>query len=173
MFTKQLDLQKSMGIDGIGPSVLNHSAMALFRPLHHLFLLSLSQNYIPEEWRVHLITPILESGDASSVANYRPIFLSPRYLKDVSILKLSILSLIVYVQLSLDFCRSIPPCISYFCSWTIFLMSFKGNGQTDVIYLDFRKAFDSVAHNELLTKLWMIGITGTLWEWFRAYVFVF
>ena len=120
MFTKQLDPQKSMGIDGIGPNVLNHSAMALFRPLHHLFLLSLSQNYIPEEWRVHLITPILESGDASSIANYRPIFLSPRYLKDMSILKLSILSLIVYVQFSLDFCRSIPPCISYFCSWTIF-----------------------------------------------------
>ena len=36
--------------------------------------------------------------------------------------------------------------------------------------LDFSKAFDSVAHNELLYKLWNFGITGTLWLWVRAYL---
>ena len=40
----------------------------------------------------------------------------------------------------------------------------------DCIYLDFRKAFDSVPHNELLLKLWNVGIVGDLWEWFRAYL---
>ena len=35
--------------------------------------------------------------------------------------------------------------------------------QTDVIYLDFKKAFDSVAHSELLGKLWSFGIVGNLW----------
>ena len=34
--------------------------------------------------------------------------------------------------------------------------------QTDVIYLDIRKAFDSVPHNELLVKLRAIGISGNL-----------
>ena len=47
---------------------------------------------------------------------------------------------------------------------------FKINAQTDVIYLDFRKAFDSVAHNELLAKLWHFGITGNLWKWFHGYL---
>ena len=42
--------------------------------------------------------------------------------------------------------------------------------QVDTIYLDFTKAFDSVPHNELLVKLWHLGITGNLWNWFRAYL---
>ena len=39
--------------------------------------------------------------------------------------------------------------------------------QADVVYLDFRKAFDSVAHrtSELICKLWKFGITGNLWSW--------
>ena len=44
------------------------------------------------------------------------------------------------------------------------------SSNADVIYLDFRKAFDSVPHNELLYKLWKYEITGNLWLWFRAYL---
>ncbi len=40
--------------------------------------------------------------------------------------------------------------------------------QVDMVYLDFKKAFNSVSHNELLYKLWRMGITGNLWCWFRC-----
>ena len=40
----------------------------------------------------------------------------------------------------------------------------------DTVFLDFKKAFDSVPHNELLLKLWRIGITGKLWLWFHEYL---
>ena len=42
--------------------------------------------------------------------------------------------------------------------------------EVDVVHIDFRKAFDSVPHNQLLVKLWNIGITGTLWKWFKSYL---
>jgi len=42
--------------------------------------------------------------------------------------------------------------------------------EIDVIYIYFWKAFDSVPHNELLVKLWNVGITGTLWNWFHFYL---
>jgi hypothetical protein len=38
------------------------------------------------------------------------------------------------------------------------------------VYLDFRKAFDSVPHDELLYKLWALGITGPLWFWIKSYL---
>ena len=36
--------------------------------------------------------------------------------------------------------------------------------------LILRKLFDSVSHNELLYKLWKMGITGNLWSWFQSYL---
>ena len=42
--------------------------------------------------------------------------------------------------------------------------------EVDVVYMDFRKAIDSVSHNGLLKKLNSIGITGNLWLWLREYL---
>ena len=47
---------------------------------------------------------------------------------------------------------------------------FESGCDSDMIYLDIKKAFDSVAHEELLFKLWRMGITGTLWKWFQNYL---
>ena len=44
------------------------------------------------------------------------------------------------------------------------------NDEVDVIYVDFRKAFDCVPHKQLLAKLWNIGVTGSAWTWFRSYL---
>ena len=70
-----LDPSKSAGYDQISPKLLKHCAPALYSVLHHLFRLCLDQSYIPSDWRMHLITPILKSGDKSQVTNHRPISL--------------------------------------------------------------------------------------------------
>jgi hypothetical protein len=44
-------------------------------------------------------------------------------------------------------------------------------GKTDVLYLDFAKAFDKVSHELLLYKLHsMYGIGGNLLRWFKSYL---
>ena len=70
-----LDTSKAAGHDKIGPNLLRHCALALSGILHHLYSLCLLQCYIPTDWRLHLIIPILKSGDSSQVKNYRPISL--------------------------------------------------------------------------------------------------
>ncbi|CAB4041161.1 Hypothetical predicted protein, partial [Paramuricea clavata] len=42
--------------------------------------------------------------------------------------------------------------------------------QTDIIYLDMRKAFDRVRHGVLLDKLQNINIRGNLHSWFSSYL---
>ncbi len=38
------------------------------------------------------------------------------------------------------------------------------------MFLDFAKAFDSVPHNQLMYNLWLTGITGSLWLFFKDYL---
>ena len=40
----------------------------------------------------------------------------------------------------------------------------------DVIYLDYRKAFDTVPHQRLVTRLKMVGVTGDLLEWIKDFL---
>ena len=122
---------------------------------------------------MHSGTPIFKSGDRTSFKNYRPISL----LCTISL----ILERLIFNQILLVTSAT----ISHFqfgftknCSTLHQLLlftnhiytSFEEKSQTDVIYLDFKKAFDSVPHNELLVKLWSFGITGSLWHWFKAYL---
>ena len=168
-----LDPAKAMGADGIGPRVLKMCATALCEPLCHLFSASVANSCIPSEWKVHCVTPIHKSGDKSIVSNYRPISL----LSCVS----KVLERLIYNNI-IDY---VSPFISIYQfgfsrgrstlqQLLIFLSDIFHNIddklQTDAIYLDLRKAFDSVPHDKLLVKLYSIGITGELWEWFKSYL---
>ena len=42
---------------------------------------------------------------------------------------------------------------------------FEAKSEVDVVYMDLKKAFDSVSDNGPLNKLYSIGITGNLWNW--------
>jgi hypothetical protein len=44
------------------------------------------------------------------------------------------------------------------------------NIQTDILYLDFAKAFDCVDHVILIKKLKLYGVTGHLLDWFTDYL---
>ena len=44
------------------------------------------------------------------------------------------------------------------------------NIQTDALFLDLAKAFDSVDHDILLNKLKSYGISGNIYNWFNDYL---
>ena len=39
-----------------------------------------------------------------------------------------------------------------------------------IVYLDFKKAFDSVPHQRLLCKLATYGITGNIFKWIKVFL---
>ena len=171
-FLISLNTSKAMGCDGISPILLKHCATALFQPLHHQFLLSIMQSYLPLEWRINLIKPILKSGSNFFVENYRPISLlciASKILEKIVHIKISgyVINYISDSQFGFQQNRSTLQQLLFFNPLTN-----KANNKSlvDVVYLDFKKAFDSVSHVKLLEKLWAFGITDNVWHWIRAYL---
>ena len=56
------------------------------------------------------------------------------------------------------------------CSPLYIGKSLDQNTQTDILYLDFAKAFDCVDHVILIEKLKWYGVTGNLLNWFTDYL---
>ena len=139
--------------DGIGPRILKQYANILAKPLHHLFTISLNSCSIPYEWRIHTIVPVHKSGDKTQVTNYRPISLlciTSKVLEQLVYNKtISYISSFLSPQ-QFGFLKN----RSTVQQLLLMLNTIHStNDQTDVVYLDFKKAFDSVPHKELLFKL--------------------
>ena len=154
-------------MDCIGTKVLKTCAIALYLPIHHLFSLCTSQHKLPEEWKIHRITPIFKSGDKSNIKNYRSISLLCCISK--------VLERIIYDKIIDFILASISEAQFGFlpnrsCVQQLLLFvssihnSLESRTQTDVIYLDFN-FFCRVPHGEL--RFNSIGITGNLWKWFE------
>jgi len=165
-----LQTSKAVGPDNIGPKILKNCANALTVPLHHLFSLSLKEGVVPSDWKRHNIIPVFKSSDKSAVKNYHPISL----LSNVS----KVLEWLLYNKI-LDFYSDSISCYQYgFCKNKSTLQQLllyfddlcSDRRQTDSIYLDFSKAFDSVSHAQLLLKLRSAGIIGGVWSWLRSYL---
>lgn len=165
-----LNPHKATGIDGIGPKILKNCALTLFKPIHYLFTLSLRKHTLPTEWCIHSIVPVFKSGDKTSVNNYRPISLlcnTSKIMEQLIYDKVISHILNCISPQQFGFLRNRSTIQQLLILWNNIINT---NHQTDVIYLDFRKAFDSVPHHELLIKLRSIGISGNLWLWFKSYL---
>ena len=144
-----LDTSKAKGIDGIGPDLLKHCADALYAPLSHLFRCTLEHHQLPVEWRLHKITPMHKSGDKSSVDNYRPISLLCSVLKVLEKLICDACSEFLSNSISpyqFGFTKNRSSTQQLLLFYHQIFESLRSGTQTDIIFLDFAKAFDSVPH---------------------------
>ena len=147
---------KAMGPDKIHGRILKSCALPLSKPLSYLFTKSYYGMSIPDEWKAASVVPVHKKGSKSDVQNYRPISLTciimkvmERIVRDELMARCGHLidprqhgflkNKSCTTQL-VDFCDSVS-------------LSLNNNIRSDVIYFDFAKAFDSVNHDLILTKL--------------------
>lgn len=168
-----LDPLKAVGPDGISPSVLKFCAVALTKPLFQLFTLSIRSACIPNQWKSHLIVPIFKSGNKSDVSNYRPISLLCSISKVLERVIFNKVVEFLSPKISVNqygFLKGRSSVHKLLSSISFIVDALDSNHSVDVIFLDIRKAFDSVGHQELLYKLRSFGVVGDAWEWFRGYL---
>ena len=168
-----LDPSKSPGCDDLSPYILKECAASLITSTTKLFEMSLQTSSLPDEWKTHKIIPILKGGDPSTVSNYRPISLLCILSKVLEAVIFNNLIDFIWPQINTNqfgFLRNRSCLTQLLTSYSEVYTSLDAGISSDIAYFDFRKAFDTVPHAELLLKLWMSGITGPLWFWFKEYL---
>ena len=168
-----LDPQKSSGPHGISPALLKYCAVPLTEPLHKLFVMSIRSGQLPDQWKLHLIVPVFKSGNKADVKNYCPISLLCTVSKVLEKIVYSKIIDFVYPQISTyqyGFLKGKSSVLKLLLSISHIVDSIDAKHSMDAIFLDVRKAFDSVCHLVLLSKLKSIGFAGEVLSWFKGYL---
>ena len=154
-----LRTDKPTGPDGPHPIVLQICAEEISLPMSLIFQKSFDTGQLPTDWKLAVVSPIFKKGKKCDAGNYRPVSLTSvpckimepandktelvKYMDNSGVMNSS--------QHGFTKGRScLEPFIETFEAWTRILE--EGYG-VDVVFLDFRKAFDSVSHVKLLQKL--------------------
>ncbi len=172
---KSLAVNKSMGPDGIHPRLLKETANIMAPQLSLLFSKSMNEGKLPPDWKVADVKPIFKKGQKSNVENYRPVSLTSVVGKVMEgIIRDEIMShLLNHDAISphqhgfVSGRSTVTQLLETLELWTKILDE---GGSVDIVYLDFRKAFDKVAHERLMRKIESHNIKGKLLEWIRAFL---
>jgi hypothetical protein len=146
---KKLKHKTKGGPDGIPPSFFINCCEELCYPLSVLFTLSFDCGILPSAWLTSFTTPIFKKGNSADPNNYRPIALTATMCKIMeSIMKDQIVSFLVEKGLiskhqhafikNHSTATNLLECLQ---DWSVGLNS---RTQTDIVYIDFAKAFDSI-----------------------------
>ncbi|CAB3987788.1 RNA-directed DNA polymerase from mobile element jockey, partial [Paramuricea clavata] len=170
---KTIDSSKAQGPDKIPAKILVECAEQISPSLTDLFNLSLQSGTLPTEWKLANIVPLLKKAPAEKVENYRAISLLSLVSK---LLKRCILNKIIdhiasnLSNLQFGFLKGRSTTSQLLSVYHKIQEAMDAGIQTDMVFLDFSKAFDFVNHHKLIFKLKLFGITGKLHEWLKDYL---
>ena len=141
---------------------------------------SLAQATVPDDWRHANVAPIFKKGEKYDAANYRPVSLTCIRCKTLEHIIVSNINKHLAFESILADCqhgfRSQRSCETQLVQFFHDLVSNLDRAlnhnhmQTDVIIMDFAKAFDKVPHRRLLYKLNYYGIRGSTHKWITSWL---
>ena len=175
-YISNMNNSMSKDIHGLSAELIKRNQNVLLEPITHLVNLSIKTNKFPESWKMAIIAPIHKSGDKDTASNYRPIAILPVVSK--------ILEKVVAAQLT-EYLESnhllhpqqfgFRPKYSTEIANCYLLNRIKDQlvkgHVVGTVFLDLKKAFDTVNHRVLLSKLLRyFQMSAEALQWFESYL---
>jgi len=165
-----LNVSKSTGPDSMHPHFLKNCADLIAEPLTYIFRKSFEESCLPEESAN--VTPLYKKGSKLDPKNYRPVSLTcvsckimEAVIRDYMAEKLTVS---VYQHGFTKGKSCTTNLLTAFEAWTKWIDDGYG---ADIVYLDYKKAFDSVNHVKLIEKLQMANVEVTVIKWIAAFLY--
>ena len=162
----QLSLRKSPGLDGISVKLLKDTSDVIAQPLANIFNLSLQTGIFPDDWKIAKISP--------DCGNYRPISVVAKLFEGLVLVYNQLRTFIsdnnILVIQQSGFRSQHSTETALLGSANEWLYNKDSGLINGVLFLDLKKAFDTVDHEILLKKLHLYGIKGTTYAWFKSYI---
>ena len=163
------------GLDGIPSSTLIAGRSVICYPLSSIINSSIASSHFPFSWKCASIKPLHKSGDRATPSNYRPISLLPvpskiieKHVRHQLTNHLENNNLMFPFQSGFRSSHSTQTLLLYCLDkWYKAIDAKKFVG---VVFLDISKAFDTVDHNLLLSKLADLDLSPSTISWFQSYL---
>ena len=150
-FVAKVKPKKSKGHDELDMCLIKKLIPYIVVPLKHIFNFSLLNGVFPDSMKIAHVIPIFKSGNTKEFSNYRPISLLPQFSKILE--KMYHSRLMAFIELVEEITNS-----------------FDNHEATVGVFIDLKKAFDTVDHSILIEKLYHYGIRGTANKWVCSYI---
>ena len=147
--------------------------ISVLEPFMHICNLSFNKGIFPLQMKIAKVIPIFKSGDKSQFNNYRPISVLSQFSKIFENLFYRRLKIYIdkHVLLSdnqYGFRSNRSTSLALLELVEKITKSIDDGKYTIGIFIDIKKAFDTIDHNILLQKLHFLGVRGVANNWLTA-----
>jgi hypothetical protein len=154
--TGKLKRYKSRGVDGTPAELIQAGGETLCSEIHKLIKLIWNKEELPHQWKESIVLPIHKKGDKTDCSNYRGISLLSTSYKILSNIPLTRLTphadeITGDPQCGFRHKRSMTDQI--FCIWQILEKKWQYKGIVHHLFIDFKKAYDTVRREVLYNIL--------------------
>ena len=166
--------KKSSGTDEISPKILKIALPYIIEPLTYIFNLCIEQNVFPDKLKHAKVIPLPKTRDMTSVKNYRPISILPAISKPLEKhISKHFLNYLDEHKLLHTLQSGFRPKHSCHTALTrlvdTWLANINNKKLSGVVFLDFKKAFDLINHDILLSKLKLYTLNDNSVKMFKSY----